>query len=174
MKLRCTLCRETFPWDIANGYPGECPICHQHIGHDREDDDIVMPSIAAAREVTKRTDQVYRDIEKGSELRAQIAAEQAGVPVSEMSGLKITDLKPTIHPGAVAAPPLPQHLQNVGRFQGTDGSQYSPQVMTGPEPNAGARARTALQNFHGDLTRGHAVTDAPALETQQPGYRRRG
>lgn len=180
--LRCTLCREKFPWDIGAGYPLECPRCHQHIGHDREDDDIVMPSIARAREVTKATDKVYRDIETASIQRAEAAASMLGVPTSDMADLKITDLKPTIHPGAVAAPPLQnnavhtfmQQNPGAGGFRGVDGAQYSPQVMTGPEPNAGARARTVLQNHHGEISRGHAVSDAPAAETLQPGYRRRG
>jgi len=174
VKIRCTLCRQTFPWNISEGYPEECPCCNQSIGHDRADDDIVMPSIAAAREATRRVDSVYEDMSKGSEIRAQIAAEQAGVSASEMSDLKITNLRPTIHPGSIAAPPLPQHLQNVGGFRGADGSQYAGAVQSGPEPNAGARARTVLQNHHSALTRGFAVSDTPALETMNPGYRRRG
>ena len=122
----------------------------------------------------QRTDQVYRDIERGSEIRAQIAAEQVGATPAEMSGIKITDLRPTTQPGSVAAPPLPAHLQGVGGFGGANGVQYSPLVQSGPEPNAGARMRTSLQNHHGSLTRGYAVSDNPATETQQPGYRRRG
>lgn len=180
-KLRCTLCRETFSWDITQGYPDECPVCNQHIGHDRADDDIVMPSIGRAREALKADESVYRSIEQASENRAALAASQLNVPKHEMSDLKITDLRPTTRPGDIAAPPVinpvSQFMQqnpNVGGFKGVDGAQYSPAVMSGPEPNAGARARTMIQSFHGDLTKGFAVSDTPALETQQPGYRRRG
>lgn len=173
VKLRCPDCRGTFPWDLTGkGYPTDCPLCESHIGHDREDDDVVMPMMQL-RGNTDRVDQVYRDMERGSEIRAQIAAEQAGVPASEMSGLKITDLRSTKHPGSIAAPPLPAHLQNMGSFGG-NGAEYATAIQTGPAPNAGAHARTALQQHHGALTRGHAVSDTPALEVMQPGYRRRG
>lgn len=172
-KLRCSLCRGTFPWDVSQGFPEKCELCHQRMGgQDRPDDEIVMPSLRSAKMAL--TDQVYRQMESGSEIRAQAAAEKLGVPVSEMSDLKITDLRSTRHPGEIAAPPLPAHLQGVGSFGGSNGSQYSTQVQSGPAPNAGAKARTALQAYHGNLTKGYAVTDSPALETQQPGYRRRG
>lgn len=173
VKLRCTLCRGTFPWNLDGGYPDDCPLCFEHIGHDRADDDVVMPFIRTTG-ATKATDQVYRQMEAGSEIRAQAAAEKLGVPTSEMSDLKITDLRPTKHPGDIAAPPLPAHLQNVGSFGGSNGAQYAAGVQSGPAPNAGAKTRTMLQAHHGNLTNGFAVTDSPALETQQPGYRRRG
>lgn len=173
VKLRCSLCRGTFPWDVSKGFPDECELCHQRMaGQDRPDDEIVMPSLRTAKMAL--TDSVYRDMEKGSEVRAQAAAEKLGVPVSEMSDLKITDLRSTRYPGEIAAPPLPQHLQGVGSFGGSQGSQYSAQVQSGPAPNSGAKTRTALQAYHSNLTKGYAVTDSPALETQQPGYRRRG
>ena len=104
VRLRCPICRGTFVWDIVNsGFPDDCKVCGEHIGHDRADDDIVMPSIRDARSVMQRTDQVYRDIERGSEIRAQIAAEQVGATPAEMSGIKITDLRPTTQPGSSAA-----------------------------------------------------------------------
>lgn len=172
VKLRCPVCRKTFPWDVAHGFPDDCPECGAHVASDRPDDEIVMPSLRTAKMAL--TDQVYRQMESGSEVRAQAAAEQLGVPVSEMSDLKITDLRSTRNPGEIAAPPLPAHLQGIGSFGGANGSQYSAQVQSGPSPNAGAKARTAIQAYHGNLTKGYAVTDSPALETQQPGYRRRG
>lgn len=181
VKIRCTLCRQTFPWDISAGYPEKCPCCNQSIGHDRADDDIVMPSIAAARAATRATDQVYRDIESASEVRAQMAASDLGVPVSEVSDLKITDLRPTMKPGDIAAAPVNNAVsqfmaQNpgVGGFRGGQGAEYSGAVQSGPMPNAGARARTALHNHHAALTGGVASSDTPALEVLQPGYRRRG
>lgn len=172
-KLRCPACRKTFLWDMSRGFPRDCQVCHEEIGgEERADDDIVMPSIRSARMAVN--DRVYRDMERASEGRAQEAASYLNVPVAEVSDIKITDLRSTRQPGSIAAPPLPAHLQNVGGFGQANGAQYSAQVQSGPEPNAGARTRTALQSFHQNLTKGHAVSDSPALETQQPGYRRRG
>ena len=172
--LRCPVCRKKFAWEdpAKKGFPDNCLLCKAYIGHDRDDDDIVMPFIRTSGK-TKATDQVYRDMERGSEVRAQAAADQLGVPVAEMSDLKITDLKPTTHHGDVAAPPLPPHLRNLGSFGQSQGAEFAASAHTGPEPHAGARARAALQSHHARLTGGAAVSDRPALETLQPGYRPR-
>jgi hypothetical protein len=55
-----------------------------------------------------------------------------------------------------------------------NGAEYSTQVQSGPHPNIGATMITKARDFHGKLSHGMAVSDRPALETQQPGYRRRG
>jgi len=65
-------------------------LCGARIASDRPDDDVVMPAFKT--QATKNNDKLYRDIERGSETRAQIAADQLGVPVSEMSGMKVTNL----------------------------------------------------------------------------------
>ena len=89
-QLRCPECRDKFPWDPKATWPRYCPLCQADINNDRDDDDVVMPNILSLK--TKRTDGVYDGMVKGSEFSAQAAAELAGVPVSEMSSLKITDL----------------------------------------------------------------------------------
>ncbi len=176
-KLRCPACRDTFPWDVKLGMPKVCPLCAERVGHDRADDDIVMPFI---RTKSPGIDRVYRDMEAGSEKRAAMAAEMAGVPVSEMSDLKITNLRDGQREGDVSAPPVVNDVTRfmqqtgVGGFRGADGSGYSGAVQAGPFANSGAKMRTALQNHHTELSRGSAVSDVPAIETTQPGYRRRG
>lgn len=182
MRIRCNLCRGTFPW-AAGSWPKACPHCG--VGMDLpEGDEPTAPAIKHGR--TAATDQVYRDMERGSETRAEIAADRLGVPVSDMSGLKITDLsdRPVrnevtqfmdAHPGVVGLRP--------------DGVQFSGAVQTGPFPNAGIRALQGVRGAHANTTRQvmrgfdaatrtpwvgeAAVSDLPALETLQPGYRRR-
>src|ERR1700675_4882193 len=95
--LRCPECRGKFPWFPAKGMPRFCALCGAEVGHDRADDDVVMPFIKSAK--TKSVDSVYRDMEAGSENRARLAAEHAGVPVSEMSSLKITDMRDNMKAG---------------------------------------------------------------------------
>ncbi len=177
-RLRCPECRGAFPFDPAHqSYPDDCPLCGEHIGHNRADDDVVMPSIRSARMAV--SDKLYRDMERGSEQRAQIAAEMTGAPVSEMSDMKITNLNDARRQGDIAAVPVQNDVtrfmeaNKVGGFQG-GGVEYSAAVQSGPHANAGARMRTALQQHHTTLTGGAAVSDRPALETMQPGYRRRG
>ena len=174
--LRCPDCRGKFPWTKEARFPRFCPLCKSDMGEERDDDDVVMPAFLSP--TTKRTDQVYRDTEKGSEVRAQAAAELAGTSVSDMSNLKITDMNdrrdsPVAYKEVVN--PVTQFMAQtgIGGFRGPDGLGYSGAVQAGPSPNAGAKMRTALQEAHSRLS-GGAVSDRPALETQQPGYRRRG
>lgn len=190
--LKCPDCRKKFPWNIRDaGYPDECPLCHAFVGSGRADDDICMPSIRSLKTVA--TDKVYRDIEAASETRMHQAAEMAGVSAYDMSDLKITDLRPTLHAGDVAAPPLdPGVLSRLG-LKGensafaSNGSEYggdvqagainvNGQIIGGIAPNAGAHARVNFRDIHqqrmsGALTGADVTSDRPALETMQPGYR---
>lgn len=104
--LRCPACRVKFPWNPKKGFPDYCPnkACDTRIAHDVDDNVICMPSLRSAG--TTANDKLYRDMERSSEYRAEAAAQAAGVPVSEMSGLKITNLNDTRHEGAIAAVPV--------------------------------------------------------------------
>lgn len=171
-RLRCPECRDKFPWDAQSRWPRYCPLCQADINNDRDDDDIVMPAFLSAR--TKETDKVYNDMVKGSEFRAQAAADLAGVPVSEMSSLKITDLNTRRDAEIMAVTPnnpVSQLMaQGIGGFQGATGGEYGGAVSTGPFPNVGAATRTMIQKQHPSS----ATSDQPALETMAPTYRRRG
>lgn len=183
MKLRCPECRKAFSWDVNLAWPNRCPFpsCQAEMGNNRADDDVVMPFITSSQlaERMARTDDVYRQMEAGSEQRAQQAASLAGVPLSEMSDLKITNLKDARKPGEIAAVPVNNAVsqiidRGIGGFQGSNGVEYSAGVQAGAYANAGAKMRTTIHQHHTELTRGVAVCDRPGLETQQPGYRRRG
>lgn len=184
--LKCPVCRGKFPWvDPAKGFPRQCELCHEYIGHDRADDDVVMPFVRTSGSVAKLAaiDDVYKGMEKGSEIRA----EMSGLSGTEASPIKITDLRPTKHEGDIAAPTLSgsalelqKHMEAMNArgaqvgFQGANGVEWSAGSAVGPAPSAGAKARTALQHVHGQAVGGHAISDRPALETTNPGYRRRG
>lgn len=201
VKLKCPECRIKFPWDIVkNGFPEFCPNpeCSTRIACDRADDDIVMPSIRSMK--TKVTDAVYRQMEQASEHRAEQAAMQAGVPVADMSELKITNLQSATRQGDIAAPPVNNSVTQfmnanpqaaVGFQSNGAGAEYSSAVMSGSHPNMGAKTRSAIHAHHANMVpqvcigkdeRGNtvraspfgAVSDMPARETQQPGYIRRG
>ncbi len=88
--LKCPACEKKFKYDVSEGWPDFCPLCSHKMGNDRPDDEIVMPAFLSQK--SKNNDAVARQIMDGSEQRAEMAAAMAGVPVSEMSNLKITNL----------------------------------------------------------------------------------
>lgn len=198
VKLKCPHCEQKFSWQFSdqNKWPSHCPMCGKYVGIDRDDDDIVMPNIMSA--ATKNNDRVYRDIERASEERVHTAAEMAGCDASDMAGLKITNLSDRRDSEIAAIPvrnSVTQALEAPGAskalgFQ-ANGAMLSPDVMSGPSPNAGTRMRTFIQNNHQQTISKHLmgydpetkkavplstdiVSERPSNETMQPGYRRRG
>ena len=158
MKLRCPYCRKTFSWDAQLPWPDNCPFpdCKEDISiPDRGDNGVVMPFIRSAKTTT--TDKVYRDMEAGSEVRVDRAAELTGATRDEMSSLKITDMQDNMREGDMAAraadeamkrlqssTPMPIGFQQNGAEFSTGIAQgavaLNGKITTGIEPNAGARA----------------------------------
>jgi hypothetical protein len=188
-RLKCSECRGKFPWE--GEWPSHCPLCG--VDMSLPDDNVIsMPALRSA--VTGMHDKVYRDMEKGSEHRMYLAAEMAGVPASEMSHLKITNMRDNVQTGEVYAMPVsndvtkhmdamqargwPTGWQNTGaNLSGeimTGAVNVNGQLVSGVVPSAGAKTRTAIQRIHGQMSGGTLVCDRPALETQAPGYVRRG
>jgi len=111
-QIRCPGCRKAFPWDPAIDLPERCPLkgCG-YVAKKRDtevDEDgvivIAAPFIGSAK--TKATDGCYRQLEDSSAVRAQMAADMAGVPVSEMSHLKVTNIRDNTREGEIAAMPV--------------------------------------------------------------------
>lgn len=179
--LRCPDCNEKFRWDFSQPgrWPKACPCCGARMDDEDADDTVIcMPSLRSAKTVS--ADNLYRQMEAGSEFRAQKAAELAGCDVADMSSLKMTNMHDGRKQGEMSAIEVKNTVSEfmqanpgIGGFQGGDAVGYSGSVQTGPTPNAGAHMRTMLQGHHAQAT-GGAVSDRPALETLQPGYRRRG
>ena len=69
---------------------------------------------------------------------------------------------------------MAQHPQAPVGYVGGQGVNYSGAVQSGSYASMGARTRTSVHDYHSQLTGGVASSDMPALETLQPGYRRRG
>jgi hypothetical protein len=158
MKLRCPFCRAAFPWDAALAFPRVCPLCTEEIGIPDRGEVIQMPSLRSAR--MKATDKTYRDIEAGSEVRVERAAEITGSTKEDMAALKITNLNDNMRLGDIASMEMKQadaamerlragSPMNIG-FQ-PNGAEYgvgisqgavavNGKITTGIEPNAGARA----------------------------------
>ena len=159
--LKCPACREKFKYDISEGWPDACPICKVDINNRVPDNVVVMP--AFLRQKSKNNDAVARGIMDGSEKRAELAAATAGVPVSEMAGLKITDLNDrndAEYSAKDEVNDVTRHMDfiksrggQVG-FGSTQGAEFAaqahaPVMIDGQlktiEPYAGARARNRVQ-----------------------------
>lgn len=161
MKLRCPYCRVAFSWDSALPWPKMCPVkdCGEEIGiPDRGDNGVVMPFIRSARMAA--TDKTYRDIEAGSEVRVDKAAELTGSTKEEMSALKITNINDNMKHGDIASMEMKQADAAMERLKASspmqigfqpNGAEYgvgisqgavavNGKITTGIEPNAGARA----------------------------------
>jgi len=189
--IRCPACKTKFRWLAeTEGYPSNCPQCNAYVGHNRADDDVVVPNILAFS--TRCQDGVYKAMEKASEHRMYQAAEMAGCSPSEMSDLKITNLRDNMKQGEIAAMPVVNDVTRqmdkirtmnpnaqIG-YGGPDaGIGFSAAVPTGPYPSAGARTQQAFRRAHaermsGQLARGDVTSDLPANEiTRNPNYRSR-
>lgn len=152
----CNACRHRTPWNPVQAHPARCPQCHVSFGEERADDDVVMPFIRSPK--TTSADKLYRDMERGSEVRAEIAAQATGAPVSEMSSLKMTDMKDNLREGDISAKLVPEaglgsHFQPNGaeHAAGTASGAVSinGKITTGIEPRAGIRAMSAIQGVMG-------------------------
>lgn len=156
MKLVCPDCRKKFPWERDTAFPRFCPLCSSDIGTDCADDEIVMPFIRSSTRTAQAqsADDVYRQMEKGSEVRAEMAASQLGVSISEMSDLKVTDLRSASRPGEIAAVPVVNDVtkvmdRGIGGFQGNNGAEFAKGTNTGLYPRAGANTMQGLQRLMG-------------------------
>ena len=165
--LRCPDCRKSFKWEVSKPDPRFCPLCDADLGEPPADNVIAIPAFLSAK--TKAGDAIYRQAESASIVRAEKAAEMAGCDVSEMSSLKITDMRSTKHPGDVAAVPVVNEVTKQmdainargGQFGfGTNGSEFAAGTATGAVtvngvttqgivPRAGAKALGAIQRSYG-------------------------
>lgn len=157
--LKCPSCEEKFRWDFAeqSKWPKACPACGVSMGEEVPDDVIMMPALRSAK--MNVIDGSYRELESSSQARAEQAAEAAGCSVSEMSGLKITDIKTGVKPGesyvADVNNVVTQQMEvmkarggQVG-FAGAEAAEFASQVKTGPYPNAGASVLSRVQRLNG-------------------------
>ena len=165
--LKCPECRKAFKWEPLKDYPQFCPLCNADMGQLPDGDVISIPAFLSAK--TKASDAVYRQAEAASEYRVQKAAELAGCDVSEMSSLKITNMRDTKHAGDIAAVPLvnavTKQMEAInargGQFGfGANGAEFAAGTATGAvtvngvttqgiEPRAGAKVLGAIQRSYG-------------------------
>ncbi len=190
-RYRCPNCHRQFDYDhhpsiVADPLPDWCP--YEDCGYSVEDATagIVAPHIGGAS-IVASVDNTIRGMEDGAEVRAQMAIEH-GMDPGEAAQLRLTNQRDNLRAGDTSDMPVVNDVTramaampagSVG-FQ-SGGLGYSSTVSQGPFPNAGLRAMMEVRNAHervaARVTGGAGsgfVADRPALETLQPGYKRRG
>jgi hypothetical protein len=83
-------------------FPECCPSCGYV--YEEPENEVCLPSLGSLKSAV--IDKTYRDLETTSQHRAEQAAAAAGVPVSEMSHLKVTDLRDNVQVGETYAKPV--------------------------------------------------------------------
>ena len=113
--------------------------------------------------VAPGVDQMYRQMESASEVRAEMAAEAAGVDKSAMSHLKMTNMADNLKIGESAPPaPVPatelrgQPYGNISFQQ--NGAQYAQSISSGPDARAGLAAMGKVTALHAQ--QGQKIVDA--------------
>jgi hypothetical protein len=173
-KLKCPHCEQKFIYDVSEGWPDFCPKCAHKMGNDRPDDEIVMPAFLSQK--SRNNDKVARDIMDGSEVRVNLAAAMAGVPASEMSGLKITDLndrndaqfaaKEVVNPVTERMDAMQAAGMPTG-FGVAQAQEFARAAHTDVEPHAGLRARNRIQQVLPSI----GQAPLPNEITRNPNYR---
>ena len=132
--------------------PTHCKLCRADMG-------VVTHEMAAphiAKSIGKVADNVYRQMENASAARAEMAAEAAGCDVSEMSALKITDLKDNARAGetsnVVARNEVSDFMQRTGGATGVisaeQGLEYARSTTTGPYAGVGGSMIDPMKSTH--------------------------
>lgn len=151
--------------------PRFCPLC----GFDTAvaEDDVIefhpkfLPGVTAphvrdgrAKAITQSNDQTYRNMEESTATNAQAAADMLGVPLSEMSDMKVTNAETSLRPGdlAVKMTEMPNNevSQMVNRAPQLLGNQSAEvgrffadsTLKTGPYARAGAKTGSMIADFH--------------------------
>ncbi len=190
-RYRCPSCSGIFVYDHhpsieADPLPdgAACPHCH-FVAESDYPAAVVSPHIG--KPIRATVDNMHRGMEDGAQFRADMARERFGLSEEEAKQLTETNMLDNLREGDTSAIPvnnlvtqaIEANPQAYG-WQGgaSQGAALSPQVSSGPFPNAGLRAMNQIRAVHPQMvaSSGHmtaAQSSLPALETQAPGYRKR-
>ena len=134
----------------------------------------------AAEAAQIRADALRAIDEAEREVRAQLAADMLGASAADVAHLKTTNLRETVAGESPYVPVVNDVTRSMAinqqatGFQPSQGVEYSGAVQQGPFPNMGAKTISAIRQLHATRGGGYgSMSDNPAKEVLQPGYRRR-
>jgi hypothetical protein len=191
LTFMCPSCEGSFRalLDLAREPPPRfCLLCGFDVGQDQAlSQGLSAPHLP--KSIRKTVDDLHKAMEEGAQFRADYASGVMGMDTEGANMLKLGDMKDGLRQGDTSDAPvnnaitkimeMPEAAPHVG-FQGgaAAGLGYSGAVPNGPFPNAGARAQSMLRDHHARYAResgmiGAASSSLPALETENPNYRKR-
>lgn len=151
LTVQCPECGDKFSLKLNKGdpLPDYCSHCGAYVGPDEH---FVPTKMNIGSALGKSGDQVYRQMEDASAVRAEAAGDPS---------LKITNMKDNLREGDVAAiapQPSKEYQQQVQALK-QGNPEFSPwqanvagqlaMVKSGPDRTTGARALTAIQGARG-------------------------
>lgn len=153
MKSRTWACPDcdgqfTTVMDDRDGPPKFCTLC----GNDMAADIEAIPNFSRiGKAVNQSQDKVFRQMESASIARAEEAAEVAGVPVSEMSHLKLTNQKDNLREGDTSfiTPQMPAPSANVNALPNSAGATMAAQMRQSGQGGAGHKVMDMLKGAGG-------------------------
>lgn len=135
--------------DDREGPPKFCTLC----GNDMSADIEAIPNFSRIGKASNQTiDQIYRRMESASVARAEQAASDMGVPVSEMSGIKMTDMKDNLREGDTSFVAPKQSISapaNINSVAGNQGAQMAAGIRKESGGSYGHKALDVLKGSHG-------------------------
>lgn len=138
--------------DDRDPLPTHCPLCGADVSQDAEP----IPNFSRiSRPQNQSYDNVYRAMESTSAARAKEAADIAGVPESEMSHLKVTNMGDSRYQGDTSfIPPSPpqtrisQPVPNAPMMNGSAGLATASMIRS----QGGSVGQSVMDKFRGDHT----------------------
>jgi hypothetical protein len=182
--FKCPYCSHNFWHDLSLGpEPEVCPICNNTGEAEPEEIKKIPEGFTGPRlssERAKLVDKSYRQIEEGSNQRAEIA-KSMGLDDDSANAIKITNMRDNLREGDVAAMPVSNDItREIDSMGGAAKAslniiQSIPGVRSGaahgPEPFAGLKAMEVVRGRHATeamkVLPGYSpppMTTAPALE----------
>jgi hypothetical protein len=179
-RYACPSCAKQFQYDhhpsvAADPLPRFCPHCGFDSMANGASYEPTLAAPAIGTGMVKRAEGVQAAVQEGANFRADMARETMGLDAEAAAMIRDTSTGPVDNAVSQAMARMPA---NTVGFNPANAAEYATTTGTGPYPNAGARAMQGVRAFHNQFTQGagHAgatTSEIPALETQQPGYRRR-
>jgi uncharacterized Zn finger protein (UPF0148 family) len=169
MTLKCPSCGQKFKLEISEK-PRFCPLCdYDTQSVDSADAERLSRMLAAQQppayrgQIQKTVDNLYSGMERASTARAEAAAEMAGVDVSEMSALKITNMQDQLRAGDTAHVPVVNDVTRaMAAAGGITGFNRNPEinnfrrgVSSGPYPQTGVNVMSEMQRISSGRTPQH-------------------
>lgn len=152
--------------------PKACPDCG-YVSSLVAKSEIQMPLVANPHNAV--ADKSYRQYEAASEANAIAAAEMAGVPVSEMASLKVTNFETSLREGDLAVKPPSNEVsrfidQNPTNYRNLQANAigYAAMAHEGPAAHAGASAFSMLRQRHAESGARVVAAGQTRLKTENP------